>query len=247
MHARTASLVLAAALTLAASVAGATTLYDPALGTLPAAQGWATFPAGNQGVGGGLLSIDTTADNAIQVGNSRFDTALDTLAGYTLDVRLRVVSESHADADRAGFSIINIGADQTSALEIAFWDDELWFYDESFTRRDPIGYTAGVFHDFSFRFANGLLDVFIDGASAASGLPTYDYCKSGCSLFVGAVYNTPNHVFFGDDTSSAGAHVEIASLAVTPVPLPGPLLLLAAGLTGLGAFRRRAVPRRAAR
>ena len=103
---------VAAALLCAAQAAISAPLYDPALGSLPSAQGWSTTGVGpfTESVNAGHYQFGTLAANAIQAGSAHFNTAsIDTVAGFTLDFNLRVVGEVHARDDRAGFSVIVTG------------------------------------------------------------------------------------------------------------------------------------------
>jgi hypothetical protein len=241
--------VLIATLALPTSLAAAT-LYDAALGTLPSAQGW-TF-AGNgatQSIAGGTYTFDTTAGNAGQAGSVWVlpDNTLDTATGFDLGIRLRVVSETHDGtngANRAGFSVLMVGDDPAYSLELAFWESEVWTYeyDAGFKKsaaEAALGTTSG-FRDYLLSVRSNAYTVYADGTPLFGG-PLQDY-RAGITLANPAtlIYGTANALFFGDDTTSARAEVQIQSVGLTSVPLPAalPLIASALGLAGIGLIRR---------
>lgn len=132
-------------------------LYDGALGTLPAAQGWqylANPIIGNmatQTLGAGFVTLDSTSPITDQAGyfsaNPIFPQlahpnmpVIDRLAGYDVRFVMRLNSENHAlppggddngdgVADRAGFSVIAISQDLLG-IELGFWTDRIWAQDD---------------------------------------------------------------------------------------------------------------------
>lgn len=225
---------LGAALLFAAHTAGAASLYDPGLNTLPSAQGWFTFGLGgySQGVGGGVYALDTTASNDIKAGSSLFSLpALDTVAGFRLDFNLRIVSEAHASDDRAGFSMIVTGADPAQALELGFWGDRVFAYTATFDRGAQALVATGAATDYSLRVRNNQYR-FFGGGSLLLGGSLVDYTAKG------APYNQKGFLFFGDDTTRAQSLTEMGGVSLTAVPEPATGALLVAGLAGLACVRR---------
>ena len=125
--------ILLSLLLIACGQVSAAMLYDAGLGTTPSAQGWGSYllEGGSFGVSSGAYGMDTTSAMGIHAFHGRTDQALDTLNGFTLTFDLRIASETHANANRAGFSFITIGQDATRSLEVAFWDDRIWVFDYS--------------------------------------------------------------------------------------------------------------------
>lgn len=242
-------LVVTAMSQYAAAAGVGTKLYDASLGTVPSAQGWfnpdtSGFPTFSPNAtetilvnGGGnpyALQFDSThtGSNGIQDGNSRTSQHLDTAAGFELSWRLRIVSETHANTNRGGFSLIMVGAQQQHALELAFWSDQVWAYDYA---PSPIGFSHGPGYavdttsarNYRLRVLNHEYNLFVDNTLALSGA-LIDYDSSLPDPF--DPYNIANNIFFGDNTSSARAQVELEHITLSPIPLPGALLMAAPAL-----------------
>lgn len=233
-------------------------LYDGTLGTLPGAQGWLylTTPligaAATQTAAGGVTTLDTTPVTGEMAGyfGSLHPSipVLDRVAGYTVTIDLRVLSEVHVSNDRAGFSIIALSQD-LEGLELAFWEDEIWVQSgPAFLHAEGVAFdTTNAMTQFALTILGTNYFLFADGTQILTGaLRNY-------SAF-GPPYTLANFLFFGDDTSSAAAEVEIATVGLrtgadvvlpnTTVPPtrasePGALALFGLGLMGLGLAARR--------
>lgn len=220
------------------TVASAQVLYDGALGTLPGAQGWsyAALPAQSVQVShtGSATRLVTTTANLANAGYALWTPApLVRETGFNLAVRVRLNTETHSRADRAGFSVIVLASDRRG-IELGFWTDSVFAQSD-----DPLFVHA---EDAAFDFRAGFTDLvlsihetnyvlFASGAPLLTG-PVRDYTS-----FSGFpdVYETANFVFLGDNTTSAGADVEIASVALITPPLlrvTGPGVLEWTGVAG---------------
>ena len=238
-----AAFALLATLLLPLRTAQAVTVYEPANG-LPGSQGWSLLSLGNAGTASaaaGVLSLDSSGSGVDSWGFARFSpVALDAHLGYSVDFSLRVLQESHANANRGGFSLLLVGSQPSQAIEIAFWTDRLFAYE----------YVNGAF----VQGTGALLDT--QSAARSYQLQVqggqYSLSSNGQTLFGGLLqnytpqglpYTLPNLVFFGDNTSSASARVELGALAISPVPEPASAAMALAGLVLLGAYlrQRRAV------
>ena len=238
------SLVLAVAVTTAP--AAAITLFDPALGSLPAGQGWATLgdaAAGSQALVGGRLVFDTTGAGVSAFGNGLSPPQpLDTAAGFTLRWQLQVANESHASDNRAGFSLLVQGADQRQALELGFWADRVWALgysagaaDSGFVRAETAAFdTTTTLRDYSLLVQAGRFSLSAVGQPLLSGA-LRDYPVLGLSTLV---YGASNTLFFGDNSARGQALVQFGVLQLLPVPEPAVPSLWALGL-GLLAWRLR--------
>ncbi len=231
---RTATLLAAAFLTAGAS---AVTLYDPALG-LPSDQSWSTTGVGTftQAVTGGRYLLSTGPINATVAGSAQLQPLLlDTQAGFSLDFGLRIAAESHAaDNQRAGFSVIVTGADPTHALELGFWQNEVFAYDAGFVPGAAGVWDTTATTAYSLVVKNNQYSLLGNGTSLLSG-SLVDY--TGRAI---APYTTAGVLFFGDDTSRAQSVSEFGRVTLTTaVPEPGMVTLLVAGLLGLAGWRRR--------
>lgn len=228
------------------AMAATVTLFDAAGNTLPNAQGWAyaSFPATTQSVAGGALNFSTAGSTATQAGYARADQSLDTVAGFDLDlVQLTVLSESHDNTHRAGFSLIAIGEDPTRSLELAFWSGEVWAYaftGGAFVHGTGLALDTSVAHDYTLRVRNNQWSLRVDGAATSLGGALVDYTPA--ALFIDP-YEIPNFLFFGDDTGSAAGAITLKAVTFSPVPLPATAWLLAFGLLAL-LQRARRIPHR---
>lgn len=215
--------VLAAACGLADAATG---LYDPSLGTLPSQQGWSTAgtPGFTQSVSD-VYRFDTRLADGVMAGSTlNLPTAFDTVGGFELDFSLRIVSETHARPERGGFSIIVTGNDPAHALELAFWDDRVFAYTPSFARGAEAMSTTTATTAYSLVVASDRYTLLGDGRTLLSGT-LVDYGAFGVP------YSQPGFLFFGDDTSTARANVEVGRIAlIAAVPEPSSAALLVAGL-----------------
>ncbi len=238
-------LAVAAGCLLLASVSQAAVLYDPAAGTLPSQQGWATTSLVNftQGVSGGVYHFDSGPSNLNSAGSALGGgpaqtplSALDTATGFTLDFSLKIVGETHSNPNRAGFSVLFTGLDPKHSLELGFWNDRVFAYDFA----APTTFTPG---------ASALLDTSVmrDYSLQVQG-NQYTLSSGGTSLLQGAlvdytprqsVYTLTGFLFFGDDTTGAQSSVDLGKVSLSPVPEPASAALLIAGLAGLAWRGRR--------
>jgi hypothetical protein len=230
-------LVLTLCVIASSSVAAAATLYDGTLGTLPAAQGWLYYPnlPGLQQVVGNATVLDTTSNQGIQVGYSPLSPPVfDRNVGYTITFDVRVAAESHASNHRAGFSLISLDKDM-KGIELGFWQDHIWAQNDGLV--SPPLFTHGEDVAFDTTAAITRYTLSVDSANyhlRANGNPTpilsgalRDYTASGLTP-----YNTPNLLFFGDDTISAAARIELGYVAAVPEPATWAMLLGGAAMMG---------------
>ena len=213
------------------NVGTAEVLYDGSLGTLPGSQGWSygTNPflgaSASQTLDATGVALNSTAVRTEQAGyfsiNPIFTSikhagvpTLDRHSGFTLRFDLQISSEGHNVRDdnndglddRAGFSVIVV-SDDLKALELGFWQDEVWAYDDDsqlaanfFTYAEGalLDTTAAVltyhltFDQNSYRLNQGNQQILTGSLR--------DYTN-----FNGSVnpYQISNMIFLGDDTSSA--------------------------------------------
>ena len=236
------ALACLACLTLAGPVA-AVTIYDPALG-LPGPQGWSALSNGLPGtevISAGHYLLDSTGDGVSSYGRGRVNaTPLDTNAGFTLTFDLRVLSESHSSANRAGFSILMVGSDPTHALELAFWTNEVFTYDYVAADADKFVHGAGALLDTTASFQQYTLKVQNQNYVLSAGAATLITGALKDYRGQGPPYTQPNFLFFGDDTSRGAASVELGAIVLSAVPeLPRlPMMLLGLGALAL-MFKRR--------
>ena len=207
-------------------LATAEVLYDPGAGTLPNAQGWnfVSLPFNTPlSLVGSEARMDTTAVLGVSAGFSRISpTVLDRNVGFTLRLALRVLDENHGTrVDRSGCSVIVLGSDK-KGIELGFWKDRVWAQSDSplFTHAEEALWPNTDSQVFELTLQGNTYTLGAGGRTVLTG-PIRDYTP-----FVGLLdpYETPNFLFIGDNTTSAGAsiglgRVELLAPTVTPPAL----------------------------
>jgi hypothetical protein len=197
-------------------------LFDGSLAVPPAEQGWdyAALPGTAEWTTtDGSTWLDTTALRNEQAGIARLaPVALDRAFGFAIEFVVRVAEEEHSSEDRAGFSVIVLDQ-EARGIELGFWEDRVFAQADEplFTRAEEasLDWSAGALR-FSLVFQQTGYTLHRDGVLLLAGL-LRDY-----SAFTGFfdVYETPNFLFFGDDTTSAAAKAELRRIAlIGPVQL----------------------------
>ena len=202
-------------------------LYDGALGGTPDSQQFtyidASFGAAGNTASGGVTTLDTTSANGISAGyfrNYPADSGWPTLSratGYTIKFSAQLVSESHANNNRAGFSVIALSSD-LQGIEIGFWEDEIWAqHDDTtgslFTHAEGVIPTSSITNTlvpYELTILGDRYSLSISHTEVLTG-PLRDY-----TAFAGFpdVYESPNFIFLGDNTTSAQAEVQISTVSV---------------------------------
>lgn len=222
-------------------------LYDPASGQLPNAytpNPWsygqltsgfvaATAPTSpiSATFAGGKLAFDTTG-GTVRGGWSTTGGTMDRNTGYTLSFDLQIGAESHVSNDRAGFSVIALSSD-LQGIELGFWGNEVWAQNSSFTHGEG---TTGFNPSASFVS----YDLTIQGSSYALKANDSTILTGALRTYSGSPYDTANFIFFGDNTFSAQADVDLGAVNYAPVPEPADWsVFVAASLVGFAVWRRR--------
>lgn len=205
-------------------------LYDATEGTTPDEQGFTFFTlplfgaAASQTYTGGVTALDSTPVQSEQAGYFGANVPpLSRAAGYSVRFTVRLLEESHANSNRAGFSVITLGED-ARGIELGFWADEIWAQEggggQIFTHAEGAAFDTTALVEYELRVEGERYTLRADETEILTG-SVRDYTS-----FEGPVdpYETPNLLFLGDDTSSAAAKVELAYVAllgegvVTPTP-----------------------------
>ncbi len=209
----------------------ATTFYDGRLGTLPAAQGllYATLVDGpTQELTTGGVIFDTLvlpfgqAHQAGYVADPNLLPRLDRTTGYTVTMAVQILNETHLNNDRAGFSLLALsddagGSETVKGLELAFWENEIWAQNDD-TQGGYFTHGEGVAFDTASSVITYSLHIITDTYTlSASGLPILSGPIRDYTGFIGTIdpYETPNALGIGDNTTSAGAEIQLNYLAVT--------------------------------
>jgi hypothetical protein len=210
------------------SWADSTLLYDGSLNTTPDHQGWkyiAKMASAVQSAAAGVTNLDTTANAGEQAGYfSKIPVPphthpsvpeLQRSAGFTISFSVRIVEEHHGTrVDRAGFSVIVITHD-LKGIELGFWTNEVWAQDDSplFIHAEGTSFdtTADVI-SYDLVIVGDNYELSANGSSILTG-PLRDYAAFAPTTPPYAVYRIPDFLFFGDDTTSASASIQLASIA----------------------------------
>lgn len=228
------SIVAASLLTCSPALAGV--LYDGALGTTPVDQGlpYASIPFVNYyATAGGITTLDTTpGDNdAIYAGFvTQSAEPLDRVAGYTLRFDVRVDSSTFTNSSRAGFSVIALSSDKLG-IELGFHADEIFAQGgPAFVRAEEVAFdTTAAITRYDLEVLGSVYTLKANGVTKLTGA-LRDYTP-----FVGTIdpYETPNFLFFGDDTTSARGKTQISYIAtIVPEPMVGASMMALLGAVG---------------
>ena len=224
--------LLLAALSATQISAEPVTLYDGNLRSLPDKQGWIYLldpilrNNSRQVVVDRAVNLNTLRQSADHAGyfarvplftpHPDLPEEFNRERGYQVGFTVQLPTEQHIRPDRAGFSVIVTSRD-LMGIELGFWTNEIFAQSVDFIHSEGND-------QLPFRLANQYVDFVLEikgenytlssaGTEILTG-PLRDY--SG----FGTPYDISDFLFFGDDTTSASASVNIRSIWIDTV-LPG--------------------------
>lgn len=235
-----------------------TVLYDASLGDLPGDQPWLLYADNAFLPGTSISQTAIPAEGARLVSNLAASggysnvnpitstpknpdfPALRRSTGFEVGFDLRVASESHTGADRAGFSVIALAEDGLG-IELGFWEGEIWAQEVGFTHGEGVAFdsTAGMV-SYALRVIGEGYSLSAGGTEILSGT-LRDYSSAGFPP-----YTLGSFLFFGDNTTSGAADVTLGTIRLAVVPEPGSLALSSLAIPG-GLILARSASRRGAR
>lgn len=192
-------------------------LYDVVKGGLPHFQGFIFFsdPGTHSVFSNGVTHLETLDNNDIQAGFIRQDQTLKRTDGFTIRFHAQLIFEHHISDDRAGFSVIALGSDK-KGIEIGFWENEIWAQEggtapDLFVHAEGAAFdTTAALHPYELTILGDTYALAVTDTFILSGT-VRDY-----TAFTGFpdVYETPNFIFFGDNTTSAQANVRLGTISL---------------------------------
>jgi hypothetical protein len=195
-------------------------LYDGALGGTPDTQGWSylTNPpfqpiSATQTYSDGVTILDTTPNQSEAAGYFNSAHTLNRATGYALTFVTEVITESHANNNRAGFSVIVLSSDK-KGIELGFWTDRIWAQEggdpPSFTQAEGVTLPTTSLMTYTLTISGDTYTLATNGSDVLTG-PVRDYSSANVNF---NPYTIPNLIFFGDDTSSAQAMITLKAVTL---------------------------------
>ncbi|RLS97646.1 MAG: hypothetical protein DWI14_02965, partial [Planctomycetota bacterium] len=148
--------------------------------------------------------------------------------GFELSFRTSLLSESHTNANRAGYSVILLAQD-ARGIELGFWQNEIWAQNTDFTHAEGVLIDTTIARDYRLQIIGEEYRLFEGTTSLLSGaLRTY----TSPTL----PYTLPNYVYFGDNTTSAsGSFLQgFIRLESNLSSVPEPSSMILASVFGIG-------------
>ncbi len=168
----------------------------------------------------GVTTLDTTplmSDYAGYFAKTNWYPALDRQAGYQLLFTTQILTETHIDVNRAGFSVLVISQD-LKGIELGFWRDEVWAQEggtspQLFTHAEGAAFdTTGALIPYRLTIKGEQYSLAANDATILSGsLRVY----TAANLLINP-YTIPNLIFLGDDTGGAQARIGLTSVSLIP-------------------------------
>lgn len=201
-------------------------LYDSTSGTIPdsSLMSFTAFPpdaASLTYTDGAILdttplSMDAYAGWVSSAATTAGFPVLDRMTGAQVNFTLQLENETHANSNRSGFNVIVLDKD-ARGIELAFWQNEIWAQNDDtagglFTHGEGVAFaTTTAVVDYQIVLNADTYTLNANAVPILSG-PLRDY-----SRFEGFIdpYETPNFVFFGDNTTSAKARLRLSFVSVT--------------------------------
>jgi hypothetical protein len=147
---------------------------------------------------------------------------LDRTNGYTVNFILDVISETHSNNDRAGFSI-TILSDDLEGIELGFWENQIWAQEEGaeeppngtlFTHAEGITFTTSSLISYNLSVLSSTYTLSANGSPILSG-SLRNYTAFNPPFGLPSPYTRTNSIYLSDNTPSAQARIKLAAVSVS--------------------------------
>jgi hypothetical protein len=149
---------------------------------------------------------------------------LERTVGFQVNFTLQLESETHTNNNRSGFSLLLLDR-EAKGIELAFWENEIWAQNDDrtgslFTHGEGVAFPTTGWTEYQVSIVGDTYTLTANSEQLLTG-PVRDY-----SSFAGFPdpYETPNFLFWGDDSTSAEARVRLRFASVTGTGLVLPTI-----------------------
>lgn len=145
--------------------------------------------------------------------------------GFKLDFTLNIVEEDHHSPDRAGFVVILLAEDM-KGIEVSFWEDQIWVQEDNdtnsppmFTHAEGVAFSTSAWVNYELEIISDTYSLSANNAEILSGT-VRDYTAweppslPSPWLPFPDPYETPNLIFFGDNSSGSGSQTWIRDIVI---------------------------------
>jgi hypothetical protein len=131
---------------------------------------------------------------------------------------VKINSQSSNSNNRSGFSVIVVSNRLTNetqpyGIEFGFWQNSIWAQNVGFTRGESVAFdTTKTVNDYRLSVKDQRYQLFVNNSSTPILQGTLRQYQFTPPPGYANPYTTPNTIFLGDNSSSAGAEVTLTKV-----------------------------------